>query len=52
MERPIIVCSHQNDRSVESAEDALSRAERLFVAALVELVVVLLPGEGCSEGGR
>ena len=31
----MIVCSHQNDLSVETAEDALSRAERLFVPALV-----------------
>jgi len=48
----MIVCSHQNDLSVETAEDALSRAERLFVPALVESVVVLLPGAGCSDGGR
>ena len=52
MESPIIVCSHQNDRSVDSTDDASRRAERLFVPALVESVVVLLPGAGCSDGGR
>jgi hypothetical protein len=56
MESPIIVCNHQNDRSVENAEDALSRGEKLFVPALVEgwllPVMVVLPGAGCSDGGR
>ena len=37
MDSPIIVCSHQKDRSVDNAEDALSKDERLFVAG---------PGEG------
>src|SRR5438445_12919688 len=34
IESPIIVCSHQNDRSMENAEDALPRTEKLFVAEL------------------
>jgi hypothetical protein len=36
MEIPIIVCGHQNDWSVDNAEDALPSGERLFVSALVE----------------
>ncbi len=36
MESPIIVCSHQNDRRVDNAEDALPKGERMLVAALVD----------------
>ncbi len=56
MESPIIVCSHQNDRRVDNAEDELPKGERMFVTALVEEgllpVVVLFPGPGCSDCGR
>ena len=56
METPIIVCSHQNDWSVDNAEDVLPRDEKPFVAAPGEdaplPVVVVLPGAGCSDIGQ
>jgi hypothetical protein len=56
MDSPIIVCSNQDDRRVDNAEDALSISEKLFVDAPGEcrpsVVLVLLPGDGSSDGGR
>jgi len=50
----MITCSHHNERSVDSADVALLMNERAFVAELDQgcPVVVVLPGPGCSHGGR
>jgi hypothetical protein len=50
----MITCSHHNERSVDSADVALLMNERAFVAELYQgcPVVVVLPGAGCSHGGR
>jgi hypothetical protein len=50
----MITCNHHNERSADSADVALLMNERAFVAELDQgcPVVVVLPGAGCSHGGR